>query len=326
MNYTVSVAILEDLNAYWTDPHLNLNWNPVFITPDWLQAWWHVFGEVREPFIRIIRDGNSIIGIAPLMREGNTAAIIGDTDVCDYLDFIVAPGRENEFFKYLLDDLRDSSIENLDLKHVRPDSTVATPLAGIARSLNMEVVATREDVSVEMELPPTWEEYLGGLASKQRHEVRRKLRRLAEAGEINYRFIDDISSTPGFMDRFFKMFTESRQDKAAFLTEQREVFFRLLVEKTTATGLLKLGMLELDGRVMAAVICFDYDDGIYLYNSGYDPEFNYLSVGWLSKVLCIKESIESGKKIFDFLKGDEPYKYHLGGKGVPLYRYQISLV
>ena len=93
-----------------------------------------------------------------------------------------------------------------------------------------------------------------------------------------------------------------------------------------AAGLLKLGILEMDGHIMAAVICFDYDDRIYLYNSGYDPGFNYLSVGLLSKVLCIKESIESGKKIFDFLKGDEPYKYNLGGQEVPLYRYQISLV
>ena len=314
------------MNSYRADPNQNLNWNPVFIAPDWLQAWWQVFGSGKELLIRVVRDGDCIIGIAPLMRQGNTAGIIGDTEICDYLDFIATPGRENEFFKALLDNLKNGGINHLDLKHVRPDAAVSTQLVSIAQSLKMKVISVPEEVSVEAELPATWEEYLGGLTAKQRHEVKRKLRRLSEAGKIGYRFIDDISRAPDFMDRFFRMFTESRADKADFLTEQRETFFRVLVGKMSRAGLLKLGMLELDGRVLAAVICFDYHDTMYLYNSGYDPESNYLSVGLLSKVLGIKESIALGKKRFDFLKGAEPYKYHLGGKEVPLYRYQISLV
>jgi CelD/BcsL family acetyltransferase involved in cellulose biosynthesis len=48
-------------------------------------------------------------------------------------------------------------------------------------------------------------------------------------------------------------------------------------------------------------------------------------VGLLCKVLCIKESIQEGKKRFDFLKGAETYKYHLGGGEVPLYSCQITI-
>ena len=62
---------------------------------------------------------------------------------------------------------------------------------------------------------------------------------------------------------------------------------------------------------------------MYLYNSGYDPRYGELSVGLLCKVLSIKNSIESGRKRYDFLKGAEPYKYHLGGKEVPLSRCRI---
>ena len=50
-----------------------------------------------------------------------------------------------------------------------------------------------------------------------------------------------------------------------------------------------------------------------------------MSVGVLSKALCIRDSIERGKKRFDFLKGDEHYKYHLGGQEVQLYRCLIKL-
>jgi CelD/BcsL family acetyltransferase involved in cellulose biosynthesis len=88
---------------------------------------------------------------------------------------------------------------------------------------------------------------------------------------------------------------------------------------------LKLYFLDLDGIPAAAVMCFDYDSTIYLYNNGYDGRFSSLSVGLLSKVLTIKESIQRGKKKYDFLKGTEEYKHRLGGKPVPLYRCQVRL-
>lgn len=276
-------------------------------------------------YIREVGDGSAIIGLALLMVKDNTAYFIGGTDVCDYQDFIVAPGGEGNFFKALLDDLENSGIRKLELKHVRPDATVYGKLVNIARDRGYQVACNVEEVTVEMGLPATWEEYLEVLLAKQRREVKRKLRRLAEAGEINYRMVDDVSALPGFMDRFFRMFTGSRADKAEFLTKEREAFFRLLVARLSEAGLLKIGILELDGCEMASVICFDYNDRRYLYNSGYDPEYDYLSVGLLSKVLCIKDSIETGKRIFDFLKGAETYKYRLGGKEIPLYSCGISI-
>jgi CelD/BcsL family acetyltransferase involved in cellulose biosynthesis len=325
MSYSVTDVSLENLSTLYKDSQQNLNWSSVFVAPVWLRVWWQVFGGDAELYVREFSDGNKVIGIAPLMVKENTAYFIGGTDVCDYLDFIIVPGRESDFFGALLDDLKSNGIKQLDLKDVRADSTVYQYLVNTTRDRGYRVECTSVDVSVEMDLPATWEEYLEKLNSKQRHEIRRKLRRLTETGRIDYNCGGDTSAVPDFMDRFFKMFTESREDKAEFLTEQRESFFRAIVDKTAEAGLLKLGVLELDGREMASIICFDYNNSIYLYNSGYDPEFNYLSVGLLSKVLCIQKSIEAGRRRFDFLKGAEAYKYHLGGKEIPLYRCEISI-
>ena len=197
-------------------------------------------------------------------------------------------------------------------------------LVNIATEHRYKVVKTQEEISVEMDLPADWDTYLESLTSKQRHEVRRKLRRLADEGKVAFRFIEGGSEVPAIMDTFFRMFVESRQDKAEFMTERMKSFFSLLAEGMAEAGLLKLGVLELDNRPLAEIMCFDYNDCIYLYNSGYDPEYTSLSAGLLSKVLAIKESIELGKKKFDFLKGAETYKYHLGGREVPLYRCQIN--
>ncbi|MDP3016985.1 MAG: GNAT family N-acetyltransferase, partial [Deltaproteobacteria bacterium] len=58
--------------------------------------------------------------------------------------------------------------------------------------------------------------------------------------------------------------------------------------------------------------------------NGYDPKYSFLSVGLISKVLCIQDSVERGRSKFDFLRGAEEYKHRLGGKEVNLYGCQIS--
>jgi CelD/BcsL family acetyltransferase involved in cellulose biosynthesis len=51
-----------------------------------------------------------------------------------------------------------------------------------------------------------------------------------------------------------------------------------------------------------------------------------LSVGLLSKVLSVRDAIRSGLRTYDFLKGGEAYKQHLGGRPLPLYRCRVDLV
>jgi CelD/BcsL family acetyltransferase involved in cellulose biosynthesis len=325
MSYTISQNSLNDLIAYRSYSNQSLQWLSIFMLPEWMQTWWQVFGEGFKPHIRIVNDGEKVIGIAPLMIKDSTAYLIGSTDVCDYVDFVIVPGSEQEFFNTLFDDLKKNGVKILDLKHVRPDATVIKSLVPLAKRNNFHVTAEEEAVSFEMDLPSSFEEYLLTLSSKQRHEVRRKLRRLNEEGKIEYRFIEAGSELPAALDTFFRMFTESREDKAAFLTEQMKSYFRLLVDNMKQLGLLKMGVLELDSKPVAEILCFDYNDCIYLYNSGYDPQYVSLSVGLLSKVFAIEDSISRGKRRFDFLKGAEIYKSHLGGKEVPLYRCQIGI-
>jgi CelD/BcsL family acetyltransferase involved in cellulose biosynthesis len=163
------------------------------------------------------------------------------------------------------------------------------------------------------------------LAAKQRHEVKRKLRRLWEAGSVEHRCLESVQEAGDYLDIFLELFPMSREDKADFMTPQMESFFRHIAKAMDGVGMLRFGIIEIDRQPAAMTMGFDYNDTHYLYNSAYDPRFNYLSVGVLCKVLCLKESIEKGKKKWDFLKGGETYKYHLGGREVPLYSCQIII-
>jgi len=325
MSYSVSEDSLDKLNSYRADSTNTLDWPSVFILPAWMKVWWQIFGSGNELYVRTVRQGENIAGIAPLMVKEETALLIGDTDVCDYLDFIVTPDMEDGFFNTLLDDLKANGICELDLKLVRPDSAALTSLATIAADRRYKVVTTQEDISLEVELPADWDTYLESLSSKQRHEVRRKLRRLSEAGNVGHRCLEAGQELEEYLALFLKLFPMSREDKASFMTPQIELFFKNLAKAMAEIGLLRFGIIELNNQPAAMTLGFDYKNAHFLYNSAYDPRFNYLSVGLLCKVLCLKESIEKGKKKWDFLKGAETYKYQLGGQEVPLYRCRITI-
>jgi CelD/BcsL family acetyltransferase involved in cellulose biosynthesis len=288
-------------------------------------VWWQTFGSGLEPHLCAIRFDDELIGIAPLFFRGNTARLVGSPDVCDYLDVIVAPGREGALFEHLIPHLEQQGITHLDLGVLRADSIVFSHLLAAAKRLNYEVFCEPEDVSMELELPSTWDAFLNGLTGKERHEIRRKLRRLKEAGHINFRVVERKTEVSEQIETFFELFKLNRSDKSDFMTAQRVSFFRSLAEALAEARILKLFFLDLDDRPAAAVMCFDYNSTVYLYNNGYDERYRSLSVGLLSKVLTIQHSIERGKIKYDFLKGPEVYKKRLGGKPIQLFRCQVEL-
>jgi CelD/BcsL family acetyltransferase involved in cellulose biosynthesis len=186
------------------------------------------------------------------------------------------------------------------------------------------VEETFEDVSPGIELTDTWDDYVSGLNKKDRHELRRKLRRLERSCEINhveYCTPEDITAN---LDEFVRLHRMSTPDKAEFMTDYREEFFRAVVINLAKVGVSHLYFLEVDGVRAATSICFVHGDSQLVYNSGYDPEHRALSVGLLNHAMTIKLAIENGVRYFDFLRGDESYKYHLGAHDRSLYNLVIT--
>ena len=311
--------------SYRHDSGPALKWECLFVLPEWQRVWWREFGGRSRLSILCARRQGELIGIAPLMVNGQRASFIGGADVCDYFDFIVSPAQAADFFNRLLDHLKQHGIAELDLGPLRPESTVISHLARVAEQRGCKFSLTPQDVALELELPGTWDEYLGMLKGKQRHEVKRKLRRLHEAGDINFRLVEDAGEILKQLTVFFELFKTSSDQKAAFMTAQMASFFQALAIAMAESKILKLYILEFNAAPVAASMCFDFNATLHLYNSGYDPRFSALSVGLLCKVLSIKDGIESGCKTYDFLKGAEIYKYRLGGREVPLVGCRIEL-
>jgi len=323
--YTVESETLDSIFGHWQRAGSLLPWNCLFVLPVWLKPWWDNFGRRGALYLLSVRHEGRIIGIAPLQRSDDTVRLLGDENVCDNLDFIVAREKSAEFYRILLNYLKQDGVKRIELAQVRQDSSVMAQLLPVAEKAGCRISYEKNDMSFELALPGSWDDYLTLLSGKERHEIRRKLRRLNEAGQMSYRMVEDASSIKKEMEAFLELFRSYRSDKTEFMNGRMVSFFKELAEALKEARILKLFFLELDKKPIAATMCFDYHSTMYLYNNGYDKRFGSLSVGMLSKVLSIKESIQSGKKTYDFLKGAEVYKKRLGGQPIQLYRCQIDL-
>ncbi len=316
----VQAESLDGYAAFWAPTRGDLEWPGPFVLPQWLGAWWPRFGAGREPYLLSIRSRGELVGLAPLMRAGDEVRLMGDADLCDHLDCVVAPQHARCFYRNLLTHLAGDGVDRLVMTPVREDASIVAHLVPMAESAGLGVRCEPVDALFAMPLPERWEDYLKGLKGKERHEIRRKLRRLDEAGRVALRCIRTPAALKGAMEIFLTLFRANRADKASFMSDTMAGFFRDLAANLAAVNMLRLYLLELDGRPISATLCLDDGVTVYLYNNGYDDAYRKLSPGLMGKVLSIREAVRDGRRVYDFLKGTEPYKERLGGRAVRVLR------
>ncbi|HEX5478748.1 MAG TPA: GNAT family N-acetyltransferase [Dehalococcoidia bacterium] len=296
-----------------------------FVTPAFQRVWLDHFQEGRELKVLTAREGERLIGVAPLLIDGDRAELVGHYSICDYMDVVVTPGFEQPFMASLLGRLADNGVRGIEMRGIRQFSPTLDAIGHGASSCGFACEREDEALSPSVELPGSWEEYLGRLSKKDRHEMRRKLRRLDSGGDVELRVITEPDAASEQLDTLFKLMRISSHHKEEFLDRPgMEAFFRAVVPAMAREGMLRFYVLTLDALPVACVLNFDLGRVLYMYNSGYDPEYAHYGVGLMSKALLIREAIESGRSCVDFMRGDEAYKYDLGGTDQQVYRLLLT--
>jgi CelD/BcsL family acetyltransferase involved in cellulose biosynthesis len=192
----------------------------------------------------------------------------------------------------------------------------AEPVAKGLEHAGLQAEVEQHAVAAVLDLPNTFEGYLEAIGKKQRHEVRRKRRRYEElVGEVHY---ETHHGDGAAFDEFVRLHRLSGGAKGRFMTPEHEEFFRCLI----ATPGWRIEMLRIPDTERAAACLFVFvdDSGMFLYNSAYDPDLHDASPGVAILGSAIERSIEERLPRFDFLKGDEIYKFRLGAESRALYR------
>jgi CelD/BcsL family acetyltransferase involved in cellulose biosynthesis len=306
-----------------------------FARHEYLSQWWQTRGggEWKNAELALIAasENHKLTGLAPLFiaEHGGRSALlpVGSIEISDYLDLIVRPPDLQPFLSGLFDFLDRSGLRAgrvLDWYNLPEASPTLAALRAESETRGLSFHEEIYRPVPRIPLNGSFEEYLSRLDKKQRHELRRKMRRAAEhETPVRFRLVQDSATLDSDLGELFQLMARD-ENKAGFLTEAMRAQLSGTLRAAFQNGYLWLGFLEVGGVTAAASVNFDYRNKLWGYNSGVNRDFTELSPGWVLLGHVIQWACEHGRYEFDFMRGDEEYKYRLGGVNRHVLRVVVS--
>ena len=330
------VPTWEKMKDEWNQLHDQSQTRVPFLRHEFLRHWWDTCGggewDKGKLEIVLAHDGDKLVGIAPLFftirKDGRRSLMfLGSFEIVDYLDVIVIPEYLDPFLLQLLAYLTTSEIpewDEISLYNILDESATLESLKKAARQVGWSYEEKELQKAPFICLTGNWDTYLAGIDKKQRHEIRRKMRRADEAEQpVSVYVTREAEKLDADIHSFLELMAydeEKKQFLTPKMTEQMENTLRCAFD----TGCLHLAFLEIGGVKAAAYMSFDYLHRLWVYNSGLNPAFNAYSPGWVLLGHLLKWANENQYSEFDFLRGDEEYKYRFGAVDRRVYRVRLK--
>jgi len=292
----------------------------IFLTPEWMA----VAREHDAAEAVTLAVGDPPVGIAALARDADGTLRFAGGELTDEQDVVAPPGEERSVASAAARWIVSETPPRVRLEFVPEDAPTLEAMAAVLAEGGYRAARSRLITSPRLGLPHDFETFVQSLGKKERHELRRKIRRLESATKATFRWATD-AERGATLDRFFALHRLSRGEKADFMTPDVERFFRDIADALAPLGRLRLGVLRAHDQDAAVLFAFAYRGTLAQYNAAYDPALASLSIGIVSHAWAIREAIAEHFDTYDLLRGAEPYKYDLGGKDRWLGRLEATL-
>ncbi len=329
MSLTWAERIGEISREEWEDV-LSRSLRPSpFLSASFLLPWIEAFAAGLPQRIARWEDEGKAEGFLFLYRSGEEEGweLLGGERISDSLDALISAGKEERFWTEVLRASRDLLAEGpLRLPNLVEGSPSLSLLPRICGELGIACRLEETDRSPFLPLPGSFDRYLGQLGKKERHELRRKLRRAAEAEPgLSFRETGSPEELARDLSSFVALHRASHPEKSEFMDDRMAGFFRDLAHRFLSAGWLRLSFLRGSGGDVASAFQIEHNGVLLLYNSGFDPDAAGVSPGLVLLARCIEGAIGRGLSEFDFLRGTERYKYDFGGRDRTVHRATLSL-
>lgn len=307
--------------------------NEPTLSPLWMLSWWRVFSEGRKLATVAFRDGDRLVGLAPMCMRTRwfrralplrrvDALASGEPqehEICsEYIGVLAEAGREEDVARRLATALGDlGAFDELVFPAMAGDGPWPELLSRAFRDAGMRVTTEQTDTARYVSLPESWEAYLAGLGSKHRYVVRRALRdfeRWSE-GEHQLHRADDLASLTRGRHILHELHASrwGEIDHAgAFASPKFRAFHDDVMEQLLARDALDLWWLEVRGEPVAALYNIVWNDKVHFYQSGrlatLPPK---VRAGIAIHAYVMQKAIAAGRREYDFLGGEAQYKRQL---------------
>jgi CelD/BcsL family acetyltransferase involved in cellulose biosynthesis len=326
----------HELREEWSELLAHSVADCLFLTWEWLQTWWTHLAAGRELCLLAVWDQGTLLGLAPLavrpwqvtrFRMFRALEFMGTGPVgSDYLDVIIRRGREQEVTEMLATEMtrRGALVE---LSQVKGDVSLASAVAARLATHEWRNTTVHTGVCPYVRLAEhSWDSYLSVLGPEHRANVRRRLRQLASRFEVSFQFAETDAERRIALAELVTLHGkrwQTRGGSTAFHAPALLAFHEDLSQRALECGWLRLAVLRLNGVPAAAFYGFRYKRWFYFYQSGFDPDYAKYSVGLATMALTIQSAIAEGADEYDFLHGDEAYKFLWTQSVRELYRLEL---
>lgn len=339
-NIPLTIRVVDDIGAF---DALESEWNAlldrseasVFQTFEWQRTWWKHLGETNrfaELHIVLVTEGERTIGIAPLFIERvrtlgfipyRRLAFIG-TGLSDYLDVLFERGREEECARAVAEHIASVSdrFDVIVLQDMTDRFRNHHLLNEALHRLNFEGEHFVSEYCPRTALQATWEETLASFKIDNRREIRRRQRNLHKNFSVEYEVITDEADALRGINDFIAMHQQKWRNeghRGVFADSEVAEFHREVAQLFAQRGWLYLAFLNANGNRAATLYCFMFRDELAVYltgNANRSDVFKY-SPGRVLTAFCMEEAVKVGKKVCDFMRGTEHYKYEMDARDVP---------
>jgi CelD/BcsL family acetyltransferase involved in cellulose biosynthesis len=315
MSRPLRIQLIEDEAALEAlQPEWHLLWRRAKVTPfqspEWLVSWWKAFAPGKLHVIGL-RDGEDLIGLAPLYLEHRTARLLPlGISVSDYLDTLIEPGRLRDVAAAMSAVLGRGGWTSCHWPDLAPDAAAAQFPCLTAHADAVEPGT----VCPELKLPDSVEGLAQIFPARKRRTLRMIANRAARRGQV--KMLSHADRSPeAMLDELFRLhgLRWRSQGEAGVLADPRlRDFHRSAVPRLAEAGVLRLYALQIGDAIAAVYYGFLQDQRAYGYLTGFDPAFEFESPGTLLLEYAIQEAVREGARYFDFLRGSEAYKYEWG--------------
>jgi CelD/BcsL family acetyltransferase involved in cellulose biosynthesis len=321
---------IEEINDVEKFRDLRESWNAllrksgddnIFLTWEWLFNWWQSYGSDKKLRIIVIRNAENIIGIVPLMQQKYKQWFISIdvienlcSENCDYSGVILAekkPELITLLTDYLAKIVKDEKLI-VRIYHIPGNSQFLTlireqyPLL----SNNFYIQEIPSSYCPYITLPSTWDEYVHTLSRNNRRNMHRTTQSLEKDHVVELIKYSGGKDLQDKLNILFEFHQKRWGVESKFTgTEARQFYFS--VSKALAqNNWLDFSSLCLDGKPVCMIWGFIYNNIFWAMTIAFDPDYYEYSVGYVHIMKLIENTIHNGLKKFDFLKGDEGFKYH----------------
>lgn len=322
-----AISTFKDLSGFessWKKVFRDSGSSNIFISWEWSSLWLKHFAEDGSIFVLKAEEGGDVVGIAPMILVSGQVCFIGGA-LADYTDFMILRDQK-EVIAGMLDFIfTKTEWRIISFLRIPESSPNLIPLRELLSGTAYLSRVKAAGVSPFIRISGSWDDYYKGKSKGLRQDIRTAYNKFSSIGEMKY---DDYNkdNAEEILNAFFEMHRKRQEGKlgvSLYEKQENRAFFTELAPVFHAAGYSDLSALRINGRIISAVFALKYKKNFFYWIPVFDPEFLKYSPGKVHIQMLLKKCFEEGYREFDFMRGDEPYKYKWADGSVSSYEVKI---